>query len=214
MKKEKSKIDKDLCRIITPEFRVSYPHVFKPQAPKPKDTPKFSITMLFPKDKELIGQSPDGKPRTFKQVLRNAKIGEFGPKENWPKGLRSPVNDGDDEEYADKMGYAGCWVIKATSSEEQRPTVVGPDADEYGKLIELTKPAELYPGCYARAYIFARVWEYMGKQGVQFILDHVQKLRDGKPFGGKRPVEQVFSPVESVDDEDDSSDDDDDDKDF
>lgn len=203
-----SKADKDLCRIITPEFRVSYPHVFKPQAPKPSDTPKFAITMLFPKDRELVGQSPDGNPRTIKEVMRNAKLAKFGPKENWPKGLLSPVNDGDSEEYAEKLGYPGSWVIKATSSEDQRPTIVGPSADEYGKLIELTQPAELYPGCYARAYIFARVWEYMGKQGVQFILDHVQKLRDGKPFGGKRPAEQVFSPVESVDADTDSDDDD------
>jgi len=212
MKNEKNKIDKDLCRIITPEFRVSYPHVFNAQAPKPADTPKFSITMLFPKDRELIGQSPEGKPRSIKEVIRNAKIAKFGPKENWPEDIESPVRDGDHKKTIDKLGYAGSWVIKATSSEDQRPEVVGPDADDYGKLVPLTKPSELYPGCYARAYVFARCWEYMGKEGVQFILDHVQKLRDGTPFGGKRPVDQVFSPVEADGDDFASEADDDDDE--
>ncbi len=206
--KKAPKIDKDLCRIITPEFRVSYPHVFKAQAVKPTDKPKFSITMLYPKDLKLVGQAPDGSPRTLQEVIKNAKLAEFGPKENWPEELESPVIDGDNPKFADKDGYKGHWVIKATTSEDQRPTVVGPSADEYGKLVQITDPAELYPGCYARAYIYAYVWEYMGRQGVGFILDHVQKLRDGKSFGGKKPVEQVFSPVAAAAEAGDDSDDD------
>lgn len=204
----KKKSDKDLCRLITPEFRVSHPHVFKPQAPKPTDKLKYSITMLFPKSSDLVGQAPRkdgetvGKPRSLKEVIRNAKLAEFGSKENWPENLESPVNDGDDQKkYPDKPGYKGHWVIKATTSEDQKPSVVGPVADDYGNLIPITEPNDLYPGCYARAYIYAYVWTYMNKQGVGFILDHVQKLRDGKSFGGKKPVEQVFSPVEVSSDE-------------
>lgn len=189
IKAANKKADKALCRIITPEFRVSYPHVFKAQAPKPTDKPKFSITMLFPKDTDLMGQSPEGKPRSLKEAIRNAKLAEFGPKENWPTDLQSPVIDGDNPKYADKEGYKGHWVMKATTSEDQRPNVVD------GEMLPITDAAQLYPGCYARAYVYAYIWEYMGKQGVGFILDHVQKLRDGKSFGGKRPVEQVFSPV-------------------
>lgn len=197
----KGKTDKDLCRIITPEFRVSYPHVFKAQAPKPSDKPKYSITMLFRKDTELMGSSPEGKPRSMKEIIRNAKISEFGSnKEDWPDGLQSPVVDGDDVKYASKDGYKGCWVMKATTTEDQRPSVVDHE------MTPITNPAELYPGCYARAYVYAYVWSYMGKQGVGFILDHVQKLRDGKSFGGKKPVEQVFSPVSLPDDDADGED--------
>ncbi len=202
--KKAAKIDKDLCRIITPEFRVSYPHVFKAQAVKATDKPKFSITMLYPKDSDLMGSSPDGKPRSLKEVIKNAKLAQFGPKENWPDGLESPVIDGDNPKFADKDGYKGHWVIKATTSEDQRPSVVDVD------MAPITEASELYPGSYARAYVYAYVWEYMGKQGVGFILDHVQKLRDGKSFGGKKPVEQVFSPVSAPDsdagDEDDDQD--------
>lgn len=186
---KKTTIDKDLCRLITPEFRVSHPHVFKAQQVKPTDKPKFSITMLFPKDSDLTGQSVDGQPRSLPAAIKNAKLAEFGSKENWPEDLQSPVTDGDSPKFKDKPGYAGHWVIKATSSEDQRPGVVDSDG------VPITEPNVLYPGCYARAYIYAYVWEYMGRQGVGFILDHVQKLRDGKSFGGKKPVEQVFGPV-------------------
>jgi hypothetical protein len=195
--KKANKVDKDLSRMITPEFRVSYPHVFKAQAVKPTDKPKFSITMLFPKDKKIVGTTVDGTARSIIEVMKNAKIAEFGAKENWPvdddgnSTLENPVTDGDDPKHKDKEGYKGHWVIKASTSEEQRPTVVGED------MTPMTDPTDFYPGCYARAYIYAYVWEYMGKQGVGFILDHVQKLRDGKSFGGKKPVEQVFSPVQA-----------------
>lgn len=201
-KKKLTKEEKDLCRIITPTFRVSYPHVFKAQAPKPTDKPKYSITMLFPKDTDLMGQSPDGKPRSLKEVIKSAKIVEFGDKKNWPAELESPVIDGDNPKFADKDGYKGHWVIKATTSEDQRPGVV--DAD----MTPITEPSQLYPGCYARAYVFAYVWEYMGKQGVGFILDHVQKIKDGKSFGGKKPVEQVFGSIAPSESEESGDDDD------
>ncbi len=199
----KVKFDKDLCRMITPEFRVSYPHVFKAQSPKPTDKPKFSVTMLFPKDSELMGQTVDGKPRGIKEVIKNAKLAQFGDKANWPEDLQSPVTDGDLPKHASKDGYKGHWVIKASTGEDQRPGVV--DADG----VPITEASTFYPGCYARAYVYAYAWEYMGKQGIGFILDHVQKTRDGKAFGGKKPVDQVFGPVGGAAGSDDSDDADD-----
>lgn len=205
-KKAGKKVDKDLCRIITPEGRVSYPHVFKAQAPGKNDTPKFSITLLFPKNTDLMGTSPSGEPRSLKQVVKNAKLAAFGPKENWPGVLKSPFVDGDDPKFADKEGYQGHWVIKATTGEDNRPSVVNSD------MSPIVDPAVLYPGCYARAYIFARVFDHpTGGQGVHFVLDHVQKMRDGKSFAGKKPVEQVFQPVADLDDDGDSDDSDEDD---
>lgn len=216
------KADKDLCRMITPEFRVSYPHVFKAHAPKEGDKPKFSVTMLFPKDKALMGSyiadydeksgQPNLKPRSLKSVLKNAKIVEFGSLENVPDDLESPVTDGDvpDKKGEIKEGYAGHWVIKASTSEDQRPAVV----DENGKPITPENAAKFYPGCWARAYVYAYVYYYPNRQkpmkkGVSFILDHVQKLRDDKSFGGKKPVDQVFGPApgrEKEDDEESSTD--------
>lgn len=184
--------EKDLCRLITPEFRVSFPHVFKPQAPKPTDKPKYSITMLYPKTSDLTGLAPDRvTKRSLKEVLSNAKNAEFGSKENWPSDLESPVIDGDLPKYADKEGYKGHWVIKATSNEDSKPGLVD------SRMMPITVQSDFYPGCYARAFVYARVWEYMGKKGVQFIVDHIQKTRDGDSFGGKKAVDQVFAPIDA-----------------
>lgn len=182
---------KDDCRIITPEFRVSFPHVFKAQAmPGTNNAPKFSVTMLFDKKQDLTA---------VKKAIRAAKIEKFGADEKkWPKVIKSPVQDGDGEAGMSKKkgepmeGYAGHWVIKASTNENQRPGIV----DRNGE--EILKESDFYAGCYARAYIYAYVWEFpkgSGKYGVGFILDHLQKLKDGKAFSGKKPVSEVFGAV-------------------
>lgn len=178
-----AKANKEKQRILTPEFRVSYPHVFKPNAMK-GGKPKYSITMLFSKNSDLS---------VVKEAMRQAKLNKFGSKENWPDDLESPVTDGDNAKHADKEGYKGHWAIKASTNEDQKPGVVDANVEP------IVSQGDFYPGCYARAYVYAYVWEFGGKQGVGFILDHVQKLREGKSFGGKKPVEQVFSPVHSDD---------------
>ncbi|CAB4169885.1 Protein of unknown function DUF2815 [uncultured Caudovirales phage] len=183
----------DACRIITPEFRVSHPHVFKPQAmPGTNNAPKFSITMLFDKDSDLT---------PVKKAIHAAKVEKFGAdKEKWPKSIKSPVQDGDGEVGITKKtgerkeGYDNTWVIKASTNEDQQPGVV----DRQGK--EILKDADFYAGCYARAYVFAYVWEFpkaSKKYGVGFILDHVQKTKEGKAFGGKKPVGEVFGALAS-----------------
>lgn len=188
-KKNTHGITKEMCRMITPEFRVSYPHMFKPQAPE-GSKPKYSVTMLFPKDAKIAGTTVDGEATTLNKIISNAKTMEFGAKENWPDDLKSCVIDGDLPKYQKNEGYAGHWVVKATSNEDAKPGLV----DE--EMTPITNPADFYPGCYARAYVYARVWEHTtGGSGVQLILDHVQKLRDGKNFGGKAPVDQVFKSV-------------------
>lgn len=186
---KKTKEQRDACRVVTPEFRVAYPHVFKPAGMKnkPNDPKKYSVTMLFPKDADL---------KEIKRAMTNARIQAYGPKENWPKGLESPVVDGDAPKYADKEGYAGHWVIKASSNEDQKPSVVDQNVEP------IVSQGDFYPGCYARAALLAYVWDNEFGKGVGFILDHVQKTRDGKSFGGKPQVTDVFSPVGTGSDED------------
>ncbi len=177
--------NKELCRITTPEFRVSFPHVFKPSVMKgTTNAPKYSVTMLFPKNSNI-------KP--LQEVIKQAKIAKFGPdKTEWPDDMRSPVDDGDSPGNAKREGYAGCWAIKASSGADQKPGVF----DE--QVQEIIDPGKFYPGCYARAHVYAYVWEFpkgSGKFGVSFILDHIQKLRDGKSFTSKKAGGDVFSPV-------------------
>lgn len=186
---KQSKSEKEACRVVTGEFRVSYPHVFKPQGMQGKKdaAKKYSITMLFPKNADLSG---------IKNAMKQAKIQKFGadPK-NWPKGLESPVTDGDSPKNADKEGYAGHWAIKASSSEDQKPTVVDQNVEP------ILNQGDFYPGCFARASILAYIWDNEFGKGVGFILDHVQKMREGKSFAGKPTAAEVFSPVSTGEEE-------------
>jgi hypothetical protein len=176
-----SKQISDDQRIITPEFRVSHPHLFKPNAVR-GGAPKYSVTMLFPKNIDV---------GAIQKAIVAAKVSQFGPnKDAWPKKIASPVRNGDDPDFADKEGYAGHWVIKAISSEDQKPGLVDQKAQP---ILEQSK---FYPGCYARAQIFARVYEFENKYGVHFIVDHVQKTRDGKTFSKRKSAEEVFAPID------------------
>lgn len=188
--KKLTKEQREKCRVLTPKFRVSYPHLFKAQAVNKDDKPKFSITMLFSKETEM-------KP--IKRAIRRASLYYYGPDESdWPSKLINPIADGDDERFKDNDGYADHWVLKASTNEDQRPGVF----DE--KVREIIDPSKFYAGCFAVASIFAYRWEYMKREGISFILDSVQKVEDGKAFGGRKPGKEVFSPVAgAADDEDD-----------
>lgn len=188
--KKLTKEQKDQLKIVVGPVRLSHPHFFKPQAPKPTDKPKYSGTFLIPKSMDLA---------QLKSVIKKAKLFEYGPKENWPDDLVSPIRDGDgkagkNKDGTPKEGYAGHWVLKATSTAESKPVV----CDRERMPIE--NPSEVYPGCYVQAALFAYAWEYMGKQGIGFILDGVRKVKEGKSLGGKRSAEDMFDPLSGDDD--------------
>lgn len=189
------------ARMVTAEFRVSFPHLFEPNAIE-GSKPKYSVTMLFDKKGNMTGLCPETEaPRTLQEIMKQAKINEWGPDEStWPKKIASPVTNGDSPELKDKEGYAGHWAIKCSSMVDSKPSVVD------SKLKPILNAADFYPGCYADAYIFARVWEFAGKYGVQFIVDHVRKRRDGKSLSSKKSADQVFAPLEEIETSDFSAD--------
>lgn len=185
-KTEKNAQSREKARFLTDEFRVSYPHVFKPAQVMGKGDPKYSITMLFKKSQDMS---------RIKIAMKHAKIAAFGPDEDeWPE-MESPVVDGDSPKHKDKEGYKGHYAIKAISNQDIKPSVVDENVEP------IVNQADFYPGCYARAQVFARVWEYGGKHGLHFILDHVQKTKDGKPLSSKKSAQEVFAPIVSEEDD-------------
>lgn len=196
---------KERCRKVTSEFRTSYLHVFKPQGFKGAD-PKYSLVALVKKEGDGIKQ--------YHRMMKAAKIVAFGEDESdWPDEIESPVQNGDSKKNRVKEGYKGHWAIKFSTSQDQKPGVYFMKKDADGNVIPITDPSDFLSGDYARAQVFCRVWEFpegSGNYGLQFILDHVQKTKDGKHFGGKQSATEVFNPitsdVEDDDDEDESDD--------
>lgn len=184
------KKDLDNKTVLTPEFRVSFPALFEPKTFEGKTTPEYSVVMLFPKETNL-GKTPGQKGVSLKEAYVNACIEKWGPKEKWPKGIKHPFRDGD--EKADVDGYEGMIFITAKS--RTRPVVV--DA----KVRPILDADDLYAGCYARAQVIASAYDQAGNKGVSFWLTHIQKVRDGDSFGGRRPAEDVFDALETADDD-------------
>lgn len=171
----------EMKKVITPEFRVSFEHVFDAHAFKGAEA-KYSITMLYDKSADLAA---------MKKAVRNAAVEKFGP--DWKnKGLRLPFRNGD--EKTDMDGYAGKIFISAST--KQRPQVI--DA----KKSPLTKEdGAFYSGCYARASLIAFAYDHLGNKGVSFSLQNVQKLRDGERFSGRKNAVDEFDSVEDGSDD-------------
>lgn len=165
----------------TPEFRVSFPNVFKPFAFEGQDA-KYSIVMLFPKSTDLKELQALAKkaiedkwtdPVKREQVLKNPKF-------------KNPFRDGDTER-PDTDGYAGMIFITATS--KQKPGVVDRNVQP------IISEDEFYAGCYAKASVTAYAYDKAGNVGVAFGLQNVMKVRDGESFSGRRRPEDDFEPL-------------------
>lgn len=166
--------------VLTPEFRVSFPWVFTPQkSDDPTKAPKYSVTMLFPKNADLS---------LLKKAAMDVMTEKFGPdKSKWPSSFRNPFRDQKDK--ADKFkGYEpGCLFITATS--KGMPGLV--DAN----VQKIINPSEFYAGCYAVATVNAFAYDNKGNKGVSFGLRNIQKTRDGEPLGNRSNPESDFAPV-------------------
>jgi hypothetical protein len=114
------------------------------------------------------------------------------------QGVRRPFVDGDTAK--DQSGALKCeknssykGMILLTSWSKQQPGVV----DATGKH-PIVQEDEIYGGCYCRAKLNAYCYEQAGNRGVSFGLLHLQKVKDGTPFGNRTRAEDAFSPVESA----------------
>ena len=200
------KVPAEKEKIMTPEGRVSFPAVFEPRAAKPGDKPKYSVTLLFrvketAKSKELGEKVVSIEP--LKDQVRKVAEQKFGTdRSKWPK-LKLPFRSSTTEEGSakkDMPGYDEGVIFVAFQSNPKnnpRPGIVHPYAGPDNKPAPLTVPSDFYGGCYARCTVNAYHWEYMGKQGISFGLQNIQKLRDGEPFGGRGSAENDFDAVDA-----------------
>jgi hypothetical protein len=165
-------------RVQTPEARLSFPNLFQPKSYLEGQEPKYSCTLLF---------SDKTKLQALRDAVDQAKADKWGPKEKWPKNLRSPFRDGN--EKSELQGYENCIFI--TASSKQPPGVVNQRVEYITE-----KSGGIYAGCYVRATINAYAYDTAGNRGVAFGLQNIQKTRDGQPFSGRKKAEEDFDAVE------------------
>ena len=181
--------------IITPEFRVSFPSVFRPGKPaQPGAEPKYGLTMLFPHPSKM---TPAQKPQydaffaKVKQAADAALLEKFGGKmsdEKFRKSLKKAFRDQGEKSFE---GYEE-GALFANCSSKQRPGLV--DA----KNQDIIEEQYFYPGCYARASVRVFAYDSNGNRGWSLGLQNVQKLRDGEPLGGRTRASDDFQSVAEV----------------
>lgn len=167
---------KTVSKVLTPEFRVSFPNVFTPRAFEGQEA-KYSIVMLFPKGTDLSG---------LRKLAQQAVNEKWPDATKRPKNMRNPFRDGDVEK-SDMDGYAGHIFISASS--KMAPGIVDKNRNA------IIDEAEFYPGCYAHATVTCYAYSKMGNSGVAFGLQNIQKLRDGQPFSMRSKPEDDFQVI-------------------
>lgn len=175
-----------MANTMTPEFRVSYPHVFKPQKNDLSGEMEYSLVALFPKGADLS---------KLKEAAQQAIVDKWGAdKSKWPSNLRSPFRD-QGERKKDGVLPAGYeeGAVFINMKSKQKPGVVDQNVQD---IIDET---QFYAGCWARATVRAYAYDQKGNRGVAFGLRNIQKLRDGEPLGGRTRPEDDFEPIDTGD---------------
>lgn len=172
-------------RVITGKVRLSYVHVFEKWAAKEEDTPKYSVQIMVDKDDKKLLKKLEAAIEAAQEEGKAMWGGKIPRKIKLP--LRVGEDERDEEEYQD--------VIFFNASSNNKPGVI--DLDK----IEITDPADLYSGCYARVSL--NFYPFKGAQnGVAVGLNNIQKVAEGERLGG--------SMTSAEDDFDDDYEDDDD----
>lgn len=163
-------------RAKTPPFRASYAFVFEP-----KETPngelKYQICLIFKKD-----NFDDWKQVV--QAIINAAAKKFGNDANkWPKNLKCPMRDGDEER--DGKEYEKAIFLNAGS--KNKPGIVD------RALNPIMDKDEFYSGCYARASLTFYPYDTSGNKGVGTGLNNLLFWDDGDRLDGSVKAEDDFA---------------------
>jgi hypothetical protein len=170
--------------IVTPTFRVSYPNVFKPKKNELSGKDEFVLDMWFEKDTDLTA---------LRKAIDDAIVSAWPDEEERPE-IPTPFRDGD-KPGKNKNGKArekipGVYILKAKSKDA--PEVVD------CTLKAITDTEKFYAGCYARAQLNIKCYDYKGSCGIGIYVNKIQKLDEGQPLGNvKQDVKDVFDVVVS-----------------
>lgn len=173
------------AKVVTGRVRFSYVHVWEKAAINEGDEEKYSVSLIIPKkDKDQVR-----KIEAAIEAARQAGKSKWGGK--IPAKLKLPLRDGD-EERPDDEAYKGSYFLNANC--KTKPGVV--DAD----VQPILDQDEFYSGCWGRASITFYPFDVSGNKGIACGLNHVQKLADGEPLGGRSTAENDFG--EAFEDDD------------
>jgi hypothetical protein len=179
-------------RGISPVGRVSYQHVFQPQANQedPSKPKKFSVVLIF--DPENMDEADKEAYAAMKAAAEIALAAKF-PKKR-PLEMKNPFRDGNVKEgkpeFENKIFVT--FSTQENADPDLNPKVVGPNNKRISQ-----ESGDFYSGCYARVSYNASAFDHeKGNKGVAFYLNNIQKVRDGDKLTSRTAAEDEFEAVE------------------
>lgn len=163
--------------------RWSYANIWDPKAPLGGGTPKYSVSLIIPKDDTATINKINAAIQAAYEEGQS-KLKGNGKSVPPLSALKTPLRDGDIER-PDDPAYAGCYFVNANSA--SKPGVV--DADRQ----PIIERSEVYSGVYGRASINFYAYNVNGSKGIACGLNNLQKIKDGEPLGGKASAESDFA---------------------
>ncbi|MEY8322562.1 DUF2815 family protein [Lachnospiraceae bacterium 54-11] len=169
--------------VTTGKVRASYVNIFQPKAPQGGGEPKYSVTLLIPKNDAVTINSIYAEIEKAKQEGAQKVFGG-----NIPPMCKIPIHDGDGVKptTGEPFGEECRGHLVVTASAKQQPSIVGLD------MQNIINPADVYSGCYIRANISFFAYSSNGNKGIGCGLNAVQKIEDGEPLTARVSAEEAF----------------------
>jgi hypothetical protein len=189
---EQQKTVANARKVITGVTRLSYCNLNAPKSINGGEA-RYSASVLIPKtDKKTL----DLIEKAVKSAYDEGKAKLQGNGKSCPSlaVLKTPLRDGD-EERPDDEAYQGHYFLNANNRE--KPGIVDANRDP------IYDSSEIYSGIYARCSLSFYAFNSNGNKGIACALNHVQKLKDGEPLGGRTKAEDDFNDGYTADEEDD-----------
>lgn len=161
----------------------SYANIFKPRAANEKSEPKYSISLLFPKNLDLT--TPAGKSfAEMRAIMEKLALLKHGPKWKGIPYFKFGIRDGDVDRPEQKE-YAGKWFINASS---KRPVGI---VDR--KRMPVLSESEAYSGCIYIASINLYAFDKDGGKGVTAGLNNLMVWEKGERIDGRLDAGDDFA---------------------
>lgn len=171
------------------EVRLSYCHLFTPEAVAAGAEKKYSVSVIIPKSNtKLVAKIKQAINAALQMGVASATF-----KGKMPTNWRNPLRDGDIDK-ADDEAYADSWFINATS--KTKPGVVKRvKINGENKLVEVTNEEDIYSGCYGIVSINFFPYNNAGNTGIGAGLNNVLKTNEGDYLGGRSSAQTDFGGV-------------------
>lgn len=165
-------------KVITGVVRLSYAHIWEAVAIEEGGEKKFSASFIIDKSDKA----------TLKKIEKAIDAAKEAGKTKWggkvPAKLKLPLRDGDEERPDDDV-YEGCYFVNASA--KTQPGIVNAKAEK------IMNQDEVYSGCYVHASITFYPFDKNGNRGIAAGLNHIMKVKDGEPLGGRSTAESDFA---------------------